>query len=76
MSDLVHNERVKLLANAIDRALTACLAVGSLAPVVTFVSGAQPNIGPLGVAGLSVSWIAAAIALHLLARRLLGTLRE
>jgi len=46
---LVHNERTKLLANALDRASTACIAAGLIAPVVSAVNGA---------AALQVSWIA------------------
>ena len=34
LSDLVYNERTKLLANALDRASTACFAVGGVGPVV------------------------------------------
>jgi len=33
MSDLISNEQTKLLAGALDRAPTACLTVGVIAPV-------------------------------------------
>ncbi|MFT4184531.1 MAG: hypothetical protein QM636_21735 [Rhizobium sp.] len=46
---LVHNERTKLLANALDRASTACIAAGLIAPVVSAVNGAT---------SLQFSWIA------------------
>jgi len=35
----VQNERTKLFANALDRASTACVAVGILAPVATLLAG-------------------------------------
>lgn len=40
---LIHNERTRLLANALDRASTASLAVGFIAPAIgagTSTSGA------------------------------------
>lgn len=39
MSELITNERIKLFANALDRASTACFAVGAIAP-----SQQQPTI--------------------------------
>ncbi|MFB2567307.1 hypothetical protein [Rhizobium sp. IMFF44] len=72
---LVHNERTKLLANALDRASTACIAAGLIAPVVSAVNGA---------AALQVSWIAilssiiwlfAAFTLRMAARHVLGRLK-
>lgn len=71
---LVRNEQKKLLANALDRASTACFTVGIATPVAGFLY----NIGNLGVAisggrlaaGIAL-WLFSAIALHLLARRVL-----
>ena len=72
---LVDNEQTKLLANALDRASTSCFTVGIATPLAGYlynVSGFRSSIGiaelALGLAG----WIIAAIiALHLGARRLL-----
>jgi hypothetical protein len=36
---LVHNERTKLFANALDRASTACFTVGVLSPIVAALYG-------------------------------------
>ena len=74
----VHNERTKLLANALDRASTTCFTVGIVTPGAGYlynVSGFRSAVG-LGVlvAGL-VGWFVAAIFLHLAARRVLGGLR-
>jgi hypothetical protein len=74
MTTSIDNERTKLGANALDRASTACLAVGILAPLAALLQGqARPP-----VAGVSVSpagWLIAAIVLHFGARRILGGLR-
>lgn len=66
---LIHNERTKLLANALDRASTGCLIAGL--------------VGPTAVAGISflasVStgvWLFAALVLHLSARYVLGGLQQ
>ncbi|MGY2050872.1 hypothetical protein [Methylobacterium sp. JK268] len=71
------NERVRLLANNLDRASTACFTVGVATPVAGWlynVSGLQASLG-LGVLGLGIAgWLAAAMLLHCLARRLLDGL--
>ena len=74
MSNLVRNERTKLLANALDRASTACLAVGILAPLSSSLLGAGPTRSIGGLLLSFVGWTATAVVLHLGARRLLGDL--
>ena len=71
---LIHNERIKLTANALDRASTACLTVGVLGPLVAALYG----VGGTGLAdrGIllavgSLFWMLAAGTLHLMARRVL-----
>ena len=67
---LVHNERTKLLANALDRASTACFAIGALAPTVAAYGGTAS--GPiLGVIVTAFGWILVAFGLHFGARRVL-----
>jgi hypothetical protein len=47
---IVRNERIKLIANALDRASTACIAVGILAPIVTtLVHWGETTSGPRGI---------------------------
>jgi len=73
---LVHNERTKLLANALDRASTACVAAGLIAPAVgisNHAAGAPPLTWATAL-GTTI-WLCAAVALHLLARRALGGLK-
>ena len=75
---LVVNERIKLVANALDRAGTACFTVGIATPLAGYVY----NVGGFGAA-LSLrdvgqvvfGWSLAIIALHLLGRHVLSGLR-
>lgn len=72
MSALIDNERTKLLANALDRASTASLTVGVLAPIAAVIytvpaTGTEPWVFMLG----GTVWFSAAIALHLIARLVL-----
>lgn len=69
--NLIHNERTKLLANAIDRVSTAFMAVGVLGRVFSLVPSYDSWLGLLSIA----VWLFAAIALHLSARRVLGSLQ-
>jgi hypothetical protein len=73
---LIHNERIKLRANALDRASTACLAVGVLGPTVAQFSPSI-HLGPAEVRLLvgAALWISAAGVLHYLAHRVLGRLQ-
>jgi hypothetical protein len=72
MTPAVQNERTKLFANALDRASTACIAVGILAPVATLLSGAGvPNPRAIPLLGSFSAWTLTALSLHLLARRVL-----
>jgi hypothetical protein len=76
MGTLVENERTKLLANALDRASTACVTVGVLAPVAALAYGV-PAGGPqpLTLVFGAWVWLSAGIALHFVARATLGMLR-
>jgi len=73
---LIHNERTKLLANALDRASTACIAVGLIGPAVGIAShtAVAPTPNWITLLGTFI-WLFTAIALHLFARRVLGELR-
>jgi hypothetical protein len=70
---LVRNEQTKLLANALDRASTASLAVGVFGPISANVYASDWTKSPGFVIILTVSlvWIIVAIALHIFARRIL-----
>lgn len=70
---LIRNERTKLLANALDRVSTACIAVGIFVPFGAAMGDFGLTPSWTGVFSTSV-WISAAIALHLGARSVLGGL--
>jgi hypothetical protein len=75
MNVLVANERTKLLANTVDRACTSCVTIGVLAPVAGFVYNVVgTQIGPFQLLFGAALWIAAAVALHLVARFVLKDL--
>lgn len=68
---LIHNERIKLLASAIDRASTACIAIGLLAPLVS--GGMDGNWYTAASVGI---WLLIALILHWAANRILGRLKQ
>ncbi len=72
----IRNERLKLLANALDRASTACLTVGGIAPLATliFASGTI-GLGAVQFAIGTACWILLGIGLHLLAQEVLRGLQ-
>lgn len=77
MSKLVDNERTKLLANALDRASTASLTVGVLAPIAAVFYNLSATDTPTWVFVVGgVTWFSAAIALHFIARMVLKGLQE
>ena len=61
---MIENEHTKLLANALDRASTACLAIGIFAPVAGVIQAEALRFTP-GLAVSLAGWFAAAIVLHL-----------
>ncbi|PWE56751.1 hypothetical protein DEM27_10335 [Metarhizobium album] len=73
---LIHNERTKLLANALDRASTACLTVGVFAPIAAALYSATSSISatPVFIVG-AVCWIFTAVVLHISARHILRRLQ-
>lgn len=74
---MIENERTKLLANALDRAATACVTVGLLAPIAAVLYGASATFAGMWTFALGACiWLLAAIALHLVARSVLGGLKS
>lgn len=72
MTVAIDNERTKLTANALDRASTASVAVGILAPLAAVLQGQA--IPSLGVVVSFAGWLAVGIVPHIFARRVLGGL--
>lgn len=71
---LIHNEQTKLLANAFDRAATAVFSVGVLAPIANCLCNKELALSWDRLAAWFTVWTIGAVALHSVARRLLGGL--
>jgi hypothetical protein len=79
--DLIHNERTKPIANALDRASTSCVTVGVAAPLAGYVYGLNHfavwyHFSVWYWAGAGLAWIAGATIPHLAARQALGRLQS
>ncbi len=75
--DAAQVEQTKLLANALDRASTACFTVGIATPLAAMVYGFT-NLGiTFGyfVIYCLTGWLVVTIFLHYMARRVLRKLR-
>ena len=73
----MHNERVKLIANSLDRTSTTCFTVGIATPLAGYlynVGNFGATLGLLRLTTCVTGWLLAAIALHSLARRALKRL--
>jgi len=74
----IANERTKLLANALDRASTAYFTVDVATPLAGWVydlGGLRTLLPPGALAAGVFGWIGAALALHVIARLVLGRIR-
>ncbi|MBB2974392.1 hypothetical protein [Mesorhizobium sp. RMAD-H1] len=75
---IVNNERTKLLANALDRASTACFTVGIATPVAGYLYNVDNIDNTIShgrlLLGL-IGWLMASAALHYLGTRVLKGLR-
>jgi len=67
--NLVHNERIKLVATALNNLGVGSIVGGFIGPAVNGRLGS-------GQAAATIAWIAAGIILHSFARGVLGELRE
>jgi hypothetical protein len=76
MAHAAHNERAKLIANALDRGSTGCFAAGIFAPVAGALLG-QPVAVPLDVfLAAFIIWLICGVILHVEARRVIATVRD
>ena len=76
MTDLVHNERAKFSAAALDRVSTAGIAIGVIAPIVAFTSGTPGYSFGWSLVGFSAGWLFVGGALHFVGRTMLRSLRS
>lgn len=71
--NLVHNERTKLSATWLNSIAAAAVAVGGIGPTIAAAVGTIS----LGLAAVLVpAWIIGGVGLHLIARAILGRLRD
>ena len=75
----IDNETTKLLANALDRASTACFTVGILTPTAGYLYGFMNFARDVDIVWLmfsAIGWLFATIGLHFGARRVLKRLKS
>jgi hypothetical protein len=75
---LIQNERIKLAANALDGASTACLSIGVLGPTVALLynfGATTAQFNAILVCVGSVFWLVMAGGLHATDRYILRGLR-
>ena len=75
MANEIHNERVKLVANALDRASTGAFSTGIFVPTAAAIFGQAPMGWEYLVAAI-VFWGVVGVIFHVEARRVIATVRE
>jgi len=75
---LIHNERTKLTATATNGVAIASIVAGFVTPLaaLTFGVPGPATRGAILTVIVALAWLAVGVGLHLLARALLGRLRE
>ena len=75
---VIHNERLKLLANLLNAMAGSSYAIGVAAPVAAafFYRAGGSGLSLSTVAVGAAAWLGMAVVLHLAAQRVLGGLRE
>jgi hypothetical protein len=74
--NLIHNERTKLLATALNNSAVATTVTAIVAPIVGFLYG-SPNLAatrwwPL----IGAAWLLVGLGLHILGQIVLGRLKD
>lgn len=75
MAYVAHNERVKLVANAYDRASTGCFATGVFVPTAALMLGQASVSWDYSLVGIA-AWVFLGLILHFEARRIIAAVRE
>ena len=76
MSLLVHNEKTKLLATALNNLGVASIVTGAFAPVAAHILGSLTTDDPLRLASVVVIWLAVGVGLFAGAHRILRELKS
>lgn len=74
--NLIHNERVKLLATTLNNLGIASVVTGVVAPTAGFVYGIGSWTQPIRLAGAILAWLVAGVGLHLIAQPVLRRSRD
>lgn len=75
MANEIHNERVKLVANSLDRASTGAFGTGVFVPTAAAIFGQLPVSWPYLVVAI-IFWSVVGIILHIEAKRVIALVRE
>ncbi len=73
--NLVHNERIKLLANVLNTMAGSSFTIGVAAPVAASFFYGVPSLPISAIIGDAVLWLLIAAVLHGVAQYLLGALK-
>jgi hypothetical protein len=73
---LVANERWKLTATALNSIAVATMAAGVVAPLVAVSYGVSTAPGSAFFVAMGAVWLFAAVCIHIVARAILGGLKE
>ncbi|MDQ3558766.1 MAG: amino acid transporter [Pseudomonadota bacterium] len=73
---LIQNERHKLTANALNGVAIATMVAGSVAPLIAASYGFSGAPADRFLAFVTAGWFLAGIAIHIVARLVLGGLKE
>ena len=76
MPHAVHNERAKLLANALDRASTGAFVTGMFVPAASAMLGHQIMVDGDAFATSIGLWSLCGVILHIEAWRVISTVRD
>jgi hypothetical protein len=79
VSDLattIHNERTKLTATWLNGVAIALMAVGGFAPTISYLAATVSAPSPEWLTTTSAACFGFSVALHFMARKVLGRLRS
>jgi hypothetical protein len=73
---IIHNERTKLLATALNNVAVAAFVTGFIAPIVGFLYGSPTATATRWWWLIGIVWLLVGVGLHTTAQAVLGKLRQ
>ncbi len=73
---LIHNERTKLFATALNNTAVATVVTAIVAPIVGFLYGSPSAAATRWWPLIGMAWLLVGVGLHIFAHIALGKLRE